>query len=315
MKPRKLEFQEKADISSAIDMGELVAFNSTHNKEIILAIAKSSLDYREYHKSGSSSAKIRASAGQRYSIFYTSDNHLINLINIENEPFNIHEVQFLTNNKILLVCCRSRYFSKDKFDLNGRVYSDSGICQKSILLGDGINKVQVSKQGEIWTSYFDEGIFGNYGWNTPIGSSGLISWNEDGEKVYEFNPSEELEDICDCYAINVETKNVTWCYYYTQFPLVKIKNRSIENYWNIPIYGSNCFAIYRNFVLFHGGYHNKNYFYLLKLDRHHKANIEKVIEPVNIKTINRICSRGDTIFSLSEKKVYTISVWEAMNVS
>ena len=245
MKIIELELQIKADVSDTLSTGELVAFNCTYDKEIILTVAKNPLDYRTSSKSKASFAKTRTQAGQNYCIFYTVNNDLIHLTNIENEPFNIHEVQFLTNNQILLVCCRSYYFGNNKFDLNGRIYSISGEYQKSILLGDGINNVRVTKKGTIWTSYFDEGIFGNYGWDNPVGASGLVAWNTDGDKIYSFNPSDGLEEICNCYAINLETENITWCYYYTDFPLVKINRGSIADYWNIPIGGSSCFAIFR----------------------------------------------------------------------
>ena len=74
------------------------------------------------------------------------------------------------------------------------------------------------------TQLDDEGIFGNYGWHTPIGASGLTACNLNGDRIYDFNPSGDIEEFCDCYAINVETENITWCYYYTEFPLVKIDN-------------------------------------------------------------------------------------------
>lgn len=213
---------------------------------------------------------------------------------------------------LLLVCSRSRYYGQDKYDRNGRIYSKSGEYQKSILLGDGINNVRVTEQGTIWTSYFDEGVFGNYGWHTPIGMSGLVAWNTDGEKIYEFSPSGGVGDIGDCYALNVATENTTWCYYYTDFPLVKIKHGSIDDYWHIPIYGSDCFAVFGNFVLFRGGYEDRNYFYLVKLGKNHQATIEKKIQPTNITSIDRLCACGDTIFCLSANKIYSISVYEAM---
>lgn len=313
MKSIESEFPEKADISEAIATGELVAFNCTHDKEIILAVAQNPSDYRTFNKSGVSFVKARTQKGQNHSIFYTVNNNLIYLTNIKNEPLNIHKIQFLTNNKILLVCCRSYYYGKDKYDFNGRIYSVSGEHQKSILLGDGISSVQITKKGTIWTSYSDEGVFGNYGCGSnPIGANGLVAWNAEGKKVYQYYWSKDVGKICDCYALNVETENITWCYYYTKFPLVKIKKGSIVDYWHIPIYGSDCFAIFRNFALFRGGYGDRDYFYLVKLGKNHQTTIEKKIQPVNIKNIERICSRGDTIFCLFDKKIYSISVHEAM---
>lgn len=36
------------------------------------------------------------------------------------------------------------------------------------------------EDGRIVTSYFDEGIFGNFGWDQPLGASGLVVWDEQG---------------------------------------------------------------------------------------------------------------------------------------
>ena len=82
----------------------------------------------------------------------------------------------------------------------------------------GIEDVQVTESGIIWTSYFDEGVFGNRGWNDPIGKNGLVAWNGLGEKIYEFLPTTELGEICDCYALNVISDREVWLYYYTEFP-------------------------------------------------------------------------------------------------
>lgn len=64
MKDLELTLQQKVDISEAIATGELVAFNCTCDREIILAIATKSLDYRRYNKSGSYFAKVKTKTGQ-----------------------------------------------------------------------------------------------------------------------------------------------------------------------------------------------------------------------------------------------------------
>lgn len=57
MKSTELRLQEKVDLSDAIFTGNLVAFNCTSDREIILAIANEPLDYRIYTKD-TSSAKV-----------------------------------------------------------------------------------------------------------------------------------------------------------------------------------------------------------------------------------------------------------------
>lgn len=53
-------------------------------------------------------------------------------------------------------------------------------------LGDGIQNVRVTRDGTIWVSYFDEGVFGNYGWSHPgppsIGAAGLVAFSPTGER-------------------------------------------------------------------------------------------------------------------------------------
>ena len=96
---------------------------------------------------------------------------------VENEPFEIHAVQPLFD-ALLLVCHRSRYRGPNDFDRNGRVYSREGKVLDSILLGDGIESVQTTNHGVIWTSFFDEGVFGITGGVNQSGHP--VSWRGTG---------------------------------------------------------------------------------------------------------------------------------------
>jgi hypothetical protein len=44
---------------------------------------------------------------------------------------------------------------------------------REFLLGDGISYMPSDANGDIWTGYFDEREFGNYGWTTPVGAAGV----------------------------------------------------------------------------------------------------------------------------------------------
>ena len=311
MKEKEIILEPKYNISSQLAQGELVALNCTHNKELIFVIAKKKLDYRE-EKSGGTFAKIRTKQGQSYSIYYSVDQEILHLADIEDEQFNIHNVQLIGNDKILLVCARCQYRANDDFDLNGRIYSVNGELLDEILLGDGIQDVQTSKNGVIWTSYFDEGIFGNYGWNDPVGSSGLIAWKDNGKKLYSYEPRLGLDYMCDCYALNVESNSTVWCYYYTDFPLVKIKNDEIIDFWELPISGSDTFAIYRNFTLFRGGYDDNDSFHLFELNKNHVANHKSRVVLGNVNRVDLVCSRGDSMYVLSGSNIFELKLFECL---
>ena len=68
-------------------------------------------------------------------------------------------------------------YESGKYDLNAKVFDRSGNQIREFLLGDGIQNVYVTKGNKIWTSYFDEGVYGNYGWEVPIGRNGLRAWD------------------------------------------------------------------------------------------------------------------------------------------
>lgn len=121
---------------------------------------------------------------------------------------------------ILMVKGRAEYNNGNP-EKNAYILTLDGEVINNFCLGDGIQDVYVRPDGMIVTSYFDEGVFGNLGWGDPgsappIGSPGLIVWNENGEKILCAK-----HNIADCYALNVDTNNDIWYYYYDDFKLVK----------------------------------------------------------------------------------------------
>lgn len=47
---------------------------------------------------------------------------------------------------------------------NARLLAPDGVLVRRLCLGDGIGHLQCDTDGDIWVGYYDEGIFGNYGW-------------------------------------------------------------------------------------------------------------------------------------------------------
>lgn len=283
-----------ANISDLIANNKLSAFNCIDNQRVIFAIEKTKTNSTKHD----------------YSIYIASENGIHHLMDVYNEKFKIHYIQLLNEYSLLLVSARSVRRSDTDFDRNGRIYSLEGNLQNAILLGDGIQEVQVTEDGKIWTSYFDEGVFGNYGWSDPIGAMGLIQWNAEGEKLYEFSPQDGLDHICDCYALNIESNRYTWCYYYTDFPLVKIKDGKITQHWTIPIRGSDAFAVSQHTALFRGGYDDHQHLYLMTLNDNQTAKIKRKIKLANISSKAWAVARGDAIFFFDQGSIYRVSVGE-----
>ena len=109
------------------------------------------------------------------------------------------------------------------------VYDQAGKLKESIDLGDAIEDVQTTTDGKIWVSYFDEGVFGG-----GIGQHGLVCFDALGKAIFkylDFAEQNKLPFIHDCYALNVISDEEVWLSYYSDFPLVSIKNFQLDRIW------------------------------------------------------------------------------------
>lgn len=301
-----------AKLHSVITSGDIVAFNVSSDEMIYVALALKPLDYRTEQPGWASFAKTTPDTPQSYRIIAFQEERLILDINITEEKFNVHDIQPLPAKEILLVCARSHYKSPNDFEKNGRIYSLSGEFSREILLGDGIQSVQATSGGIIWTSFFDEGVFGNFGWNEPVGASGLVAWDSAGDKIYDFQTTDGLDSICDCYALNVESDTDVWLYYYTEFPLVHLHHQKIQSVWNMPIAGSDSFAVSGSRALFRGGYNDQDTYHLFSLNNNGKVKLLKqlhLIDKAGQKIIaERVVGRGGSLYILSNGLVYRVDV-------
>ena len=295
-------------LSAFLDGGEIVAFNVGLDGTAYVVVALRPLDYR-IQRSSSSFARIVPAVPQSYRVVGWSNGEVVLDLRIENERFNIHDVQPL-GERLLLVSGRSRYRDPDDFDKNGRVYNREGSLEREILLGDGIQSVQTTSAGLIWTSYFDEGVFGNYGWEQPVGAAGLVAWDQEGTKLYEFEPTNGLDFICDCYALNVSSDDDVWLYYYTEFPLVHLNSRCVRSSWKVPVSGSHAFAISQRYALFAGGYKQREIYHLFRLGSERLELISKFKFRENDRKLNpsTVVGRGSCLWLLDDARVFRVDV-------
>ncbi len=271
-------------------------------------------DYRKTAPSGVSFAKIRADSEQDFLIRSFRDGDVSD-VRIGGQTWNFHFCQPLPGGRWLLAGARCRRHSDGSHDKNGLVFDASGKLEREFPLGDGIQQVQTTSDGKIWTSYFDEGVFGNYGWDQPVGAPGLICWSSRGEKLYEFaavGKGNELDPIADCYALNVASDQDTWICYYTEFPLVRITDREISGVWEQPAGATHAFAVSNDRVLFQGGYDDADRFCLCEFARGDQITLMNtlVFQDRSGRGLSRVrCSaRGPFLFLFAENDVYRVDV-------
>jgi len=206
-----------------------------------------------------------------------------------------------------LLATRRCQFAGDATSPNGHVFDFDGRLVRSALLGDGIEQLQTSKSGGIWVSYFDEGIFGNLGWTQPIGHAGLLRFDAEGNVCFRFQPVAGLDQIDDCYCLNVVSEREVWCYYYTQFSIVRICDERVVQHWKCPVAGSSKLAVWRDSVLMQGGYKSDDW-KILRLTGGEAVITEGAIAFVTpdgqILPVRSSTTRGDAVWFVVGDGIY-----------
>ena len=174
---------------------------------------------------GGNVPKSRAGQPNCYRIHHRVAEELWLTLDLSETLETFHAIQPLGDVEWLLVRGRA----DNDGDRNAHVYDASGGHSRSFHAGDGVQDVQATRGGEVWVSYFDEGVFGS----TVLGQSGLVRLDGSGNCSFEFNrlAGGGLPDIADCYALNVASDQEVWLCYYTDFPLVRLVDGKVDDLW------------------------------------------------------------------------------------
>jgi hypothetical protein len=196
---------------------------------------------------------------------------------------------------------RCSWRSETDFDRNGAVIDPKTGAVSRILLGDGIENVFVDTLGRIWAGYFDEGVFGNFGWSNPgppaIGAAGLVCFAATGEKLWEYD--QNRRSIADCYALNVHGDEAA-AFTYPDFPVCTVSGDFSRAWFDTGLAGCKAFAIFGRRVLFSGQYKDSahiGYQGVLNPDR--SAEVEQVTfhcPDGAIVEVARIIGRGSKLY-------------------
>ena len=128
------------------------------------------------------------------------------------------------------------------------------------MLGDGIAHVLATSTGQVWVGYFDEGIYGNYGWGLgdgpePVGAYGIVRFSPDLEpawhypKIHRGRPvGRDQRLLC----LNVDDTS-TWACYDSDFPVVRIRDGAVTG-WHNDVKGAGALAVAGSRVALFGGY-------------------------------------------------------------
>lgn len=180
---------------------------------------------------------------------------LAGVVRIAEMPLAHATVQPLPGDRFLVVAARCRWRPEGP-DRNALVYGPDGAVVAEYTFGDGVEDVLTTPSGNAWVGYFDEGVYGNYGWGgpgpEPMGSCGLSRFGPGGEQDWRF-PPDDTAPIDDCYALNV-TGETAWACYYSDFPVVKVDDGEVTVWRNDLAHAARSLIVADRRVGMAGGY-------------------------------------------------------------
>lgn len=213
-------------------------------------------------------------------------------------------IQPLGTNRWLVARARAR----NPLELNAHVFTTDGQRNGSFPVGDAIEDVQTTEDGRIWASYFDEGVFGD----GELARSGLVCFDGQGRPILrhaELAERHGLAPIHDCYAVNVATARDTWLYYYTDFPLVRLRDLRSDRVWrDPPVQGARAFGVFGDLVLFAGGFDARNGLTLTSIGQKDAERIQAVDQEGKPIDGRDAFSRGSVLFLRTARVLYTLDL-------
>ncbi|MFJ7648645.1 hypothetical protein ACIQ1H_13980 [Lysinibacillus sp. NPDC097279] len=210
----------------------------------------------------------------RYQVIHLKDGQK-KVLDLPNETWNYHYIQPIDDGQFLLVCARSYYHDAQNIEENARVYDENGRFIRSFCLGDGIGHVYVTKNQEIWTGYFDEGVFGNYGWKDPVGRSGLVGWDASGAKLDSLEEDKEYF-IFECLALNGVADGGIW-FFFSLDSNIGVRKEGLTSYYSPEDIYFQAFAVNGETIVAYRGRGERTLFEL-----HREGNEYKTVRKIEL---------------------------------
>ncbi len=270
-----------------------------YDGEINLLFSKTKLDNRSEDKC---LYKIFPDKPQNYKLLIVMSSG-IKIFSLTNQTMNYSYASQVSKNEYLFVCPQAIFYNQNDFDKNCRIFNDEGNLIHEFTIGNGVDDIQINSRNEIWVSYSDEGIFGNYGWICPIGSSGLNCFNKNGDLIYEFSSQDEDSIVEDCTSLNVCSKDDVYFFGFAEKEyLAKLTNKKLMRQWHLPITSTPHFSIDYPLLLLDLG--SGSGFFTLH-------DLEKNLDYCNYEFYNE---NGDIIMKSCHSQKDSIYFWDKYNL-
>jgi hypothetical protein len=305
-----------ADFSKQVDSENQLVFGFGLAGEILCCERTPFENSRKTLANGVGSWKTVLEVPCTYRVFIIGVDGQVKNINIANESLLVSFVQPVPEG-VLLVGSRCAW-KKNGVQKNAAIFDLNGTCVRRFTLGDGINDVRADSVGNIWVTYFDEGIFGNYGWANPgpepIGAPGVVKFDSFGNRVWFLDAEKTKTSFpADVYAFNLISDELAYFYPYTDFPVTKIEGRAHRVHeYRCSVDGAHALALSGNKVALFGGYEPKHQLRVLELGEGTTRRIDNFeVHCEGVGKVKNVTAFGvqSALYFCIERKLFVLDDW------
>jgi hypothetical protein len=196
-----------------------------------------------------------------------------------------------------------------------------GHVRATLVLGDGVSDSQVSTDRGIWVAYSLTGTTGNFGelgwgrispeeWVHPIGYTGLVRFDFDGNAMAEYVPPDGHLMMNDCFALNA-TGDVAWCCYHPNFPIVRVSANGTAHGWGTELVSVEALAVDGDTVIAYSKVRGEHEVHVYRLQSSGAAIVSR-IEPflsgsTGVQSIRWVGGRGTDLHAVTATDWYALS--------
>jgi hypothetical protein len=204
---------------------------------------------------------------------------------------------------------------------NGLVFDEMGRVRATLILGDGISDSQVSTDSGIWVAYSLTGTTGNFGelgwgrispeeWVHPIGYTGLVRFDLQGNVMAEYAPPDGLQMMNDCFALNA-TGDDALCCYHPNFPIVRVSANGTGQGWSTELVSVEALAIDGDTVVAYSKVRGEHEIRVYRLQSS-GAEMATRIEPslsgsTSVQSVRWVGGRGTDLHAVTATDWYALS--------
>jgi hypothetical protein len=209
-----------------------------------------------------------------------------------------------TSDGFVLVSSRCPFGEKNVVITNA-----DGSVIREICFGDGICNI-LCFEDEVTVGYFDEGVFGNYGWDDPIGSPGLVKFDLTGRILWK-NTEDSISDV---YSMTIDDTGKLYFHNYTPFMVVCSSFEKGAVRCKPGIHGSEQLFVSKDgqWIVLDGGYERGDQFYAFRFSEPNEK--WRIIPKLDGDELNgELIARGSKLIMVANKGTQiSIMEWEGM---